>query len=80
MTVWSDCVGYARFGVSMFGISPYLPHTLLFHWLIDALFAGLHVAMKAVRVILAVARIAMTLLSTLGNWLASPGSGRSLVG
>ena len=62
MTVWSDYVGYARFGVSLFAIVTYFFHALPFHWLI---FTGLHVAMTALRIVLAVVLIVKTLFATL---------------
>jgi hypothetical protein len=77
MTVWSDYVGYARFGAQMFAISTHLLHTPPFHWLIDSIFAGLRVAMTAVRIALVVALIWKIQLATLGHVLASGGSAKS---
>jgi hypothetical protein len=45
--------------------------------MIGSIFAALHVAMKAVRVVLAAARIMKMLFATLGNSPVSPGSCRS---
>lgn len=79
MIVCPDYTGYARFGVSMLAISTTVFHATASHWLFESIFAGLHVAMAAVRAVLAAARIVKLLIAMFGHALAVPGSAGSAV-